>query len=296
MTAEDNGSGYRFGYNGKEKDDDIQATTGVDYDYGLRMYDVRIAKFMSLDLVSNKFPSLSPYQYASNRPIDGIDLEGAENYSYLYKITDKGAVLLSVVDYTKTEYHNNDLRDGVRIRIIGRNGKISDTFIDRYYPNVQNSITNAIETLLAPTRDESKYSWSGSADGAHLARMTDKDLTVGLGIVGLITGVGAVAEAGTLTVAGAISLANSLDDASGAFTKGDGSALQDLTTGQLKRTLTAGKALAAFYTAGAGSADLANDTKEIYKKAATSLSTVNDAISGALNAKSAIKTNSDKNK
>ncbi len=36
------------------------------------------ARFLSVDPIANSYPMLTPYQYASNRPIDGIDLDGKE--------------------------------------------------------------------------------------------------------------------------------------------------------------------------------------------------------------------------
>ncbi|MES1222033.1 MAG: hypothetical protein ABUT20_41435, partial [Bacteroidota bacterium] len=36
------------------------------------------SRFLSVDPATTSFPMLSPYQYASNRPIDGIDLDGKE--------------------------------------------------------------------------------------------------------------------------------------------------------------------------------------------------------------------------
>lgn len=68
---------YRYGFNGKEKSDEINGS-GVDYDYGARIFDARLGRFLSVDPISNKFPELTPYQFASNRPIQGIDLEGKE--------------------------------------------------------------------------------------------------------------------------------------------------------------------------------------------------------------------------
>lgn len=37
-------------------------------------------KFLSVDPLSNKYPMLTPYQFASNSPISGIDLDGLEYY------------------------------------------------------------------------------------------------------------------------------------------------------------------------------------------------------------------------
>jgi RHS repeat-associated protein len=65
---------YRYGFNGKEKDgmgDQV-------YDYGFRIYNPRIAKFLSVDPLTNGYPELTPYQFASNTPIAAIDLDGLE--------------------------------------------------------------------------------------------------------------------------------------------------------------------------------------------------------------------------
>ncbi len=68
---------YRYGFNGKEKDDEVKGA-GDSYDYGMRMQDTRIGRFLSIDPLFKKYPELTPYQFVSNRPIDGIDLDGKE--------------------------------------------------------------------------------------------------------------------------------------------------------------------------------------------------------------------------
>ena len=74
-----NASGYRYGYNGKELDKDISNDA---YDYGMRITDQRLGIFLSVDPITAKYFELTPYQYASNRPIDGIDQDGLEYYNY----------------------------------------------------------------------------------------------------------------------------------------------------------------------------------------------------------------------
>ena len=68
---------YRYGFNGKEKDDEIKGE-GNSYDYGMRMYDPRSGKFFSVDPLTDTFPWYSPYQFAGNSPIAAIDLDGEE--------------------------------------------------------------------------------------------------------------------------------------------------------------------------------------------------------------------------
>ena len=70
-------SGYRYGFNGKENDKDVQGE-GVQYDYGFRIYDSKIAKFLSVDPLAKSYPWYTPYQFAGNKPIVAIDLDGLE--------------------------------------------------------------------------------------------------------------------------------------------------------------------------------------------------------------------------
>jgi uncharacterized protein RhaS with RHS repeats len=63
------------------------------YDYGFRIYNPRLGKFLSVDPLTSTFPFLTPYQYASNKPIVAIDLDGLEClWVHIYKDKD-GTVL-----------------------------------------------------------------------------------------------------------------------------------------------------------------------------------------------------------
>jgi len=68
---------YRYGFNGKEKDDEVKGS-GAQYDYGFRIYDPRLGKFLSTDPLFKGFPFYTPYQFAGNKPIWAIDLDGLE--------------------------------------------------------------------------------------------------------------------------------------------------------------------------------------------------------------------------
>ena len=69
---------YRYGFNGKERDDEGEWGSSTVYDYGFRVYDPAIAKFLSVDPLSPDYPELTPYQFASLNPIKFIDLDGLE--------------------------------------------------------------------------------------------------------------------------------------------------------------------------------------------------------------------------
>ncbi len=69
------GEGYRFGFNGMEKDDDTYGE-GNAYDFGNRIFDSRLGRWLSVDRFAGKYPSLSPYVFAENNPIVILDIGG----------------------------------------------------------------------------------------------------------------------------------------------------------------------------------------------------------------------------
>src|ERR1017187_5622361 len=65
--------GYPYRYCGKERDEE----SGMYY-YGARYYMPWTCRFVSVDPLAAKFPFYTSYQYAGNRPINFIDLDGNE--------------------------------------------------------------------------------------------------------------------------------------------------------------------------------------------------------------------------
>ena len=63
-----NSQNYRYGFNGKEKDQDGEFGSITNYDYGFRIYNPAIGKFLSVDPLTSSYPQLTPYQFASNTP------------------------------------------------------------------------------------------------------------------------------------------------------------------------------------------------------------------------------------
>ncbi|PLX01110.1 MAG: hypothetical protein C0594_14405 [Marinilabiliales bacterium] len=76
ITYEKHSNGYRFGFQGQEKDDEITGVTGSHLDFGARVYDSRIGRFLSLDPKMKDYPFMSSYCYAANSPILFIDENG----------------------------------------------------------------------------------------------------------------------------------------------------------------------------------------------------------------------------
>ncbi|PKP12727.1 MAG: hypothetical protein CVU08_08970 [Bacteroidetes bacterium HGW-Bacteroidetes-3] len=87
-----NTSDYRYGFNGKEKDDEIKGE-GVQYDYGFRIYDPRVSRFLSQDPLFRTYPWFTPYQFAGNSPIWAIDLDGLESKIVIHSSSGPPTVL-----------------------------------------------------------------------------------------------------------------------------------------------------------------------------------------------------------
>jgi RHS repeat-associated protein len=68
---------YRYGFNGKENDNDVKGS-GNQQDYGMRVYDPRLGRFLSVDPLVQEYPWYSPYQFSGNSPILFIDRDGEE--------------------------------------------------------------------------------------------------------------------------------------------------------------------------------------------------------------------------
>ena len=142
-----NSAEYRYGFNGKEKDDEGEFGSITNYDYGFRIYNPAIAKFLSVDPLTKSYPELTPYQFASNRPIDGIDLDGLEYMDTDYariKITNGG--LYFVVENMYSVY-----RKQIRSTWIGSFSILDQEFdeLDPYAIAKYERITKSIRSRVA---------------------------------------------------------------------------------------------------------------------------------------------------
>jgi RHS repeat-associated protein len=68
-------SDYRFGFNGKEMDNEVQGG-GNSYDFGERIYSSRLGRWLSSDKLFMEAPSWTPYRAFFNNPIYWVDNDG----------------------------------------------------------------------------------------------------------------------------------------------------------------------------------------------------------------------------
>ncbi|MBC7412048.1 MAG: hypothetical protein H7331_06295 [Bacteroidia bacterium] len=82
-------SGSRYGFNGQEKTSEIDNIGESNtYDFGARMYDSRLGRFLRTDPARSGFSFESAYTFAGNTTIWAIDKEGEK----IYFVNSKGAV------------------------------------------------------------------------------------------------------------------------------------------------------------------------------------------------------------
>ena len=87
-------------YNGKELDTDFSLNV---YFYGARLHDPAIGRFTTVDPISDRFPWVSTYNYAENRPVNGIDLHGLQYVPF-------SSATFQMTGYDK-EQHQRDVQE-----------------------------------------------------------------------------------------------------------------------------------------------------------------------------------------
>ena len=88
-------NGYRYGFNGKEKDFKKEFNSQLNYDYGFRIFNPSIGRFLSIDPLTGSYPGWTPYSFSQDRPVDGLDLDGMERFHYaLVGKTNEGEPIL----------------------------------------------------------------------------------------------------------------------------------------------------------------------------------------------------------
>ncbi|MES2655512.1 MAG: RHS repeat-associated core domain-containing protein [Bacteroidota bacterium] len=80
---------YRFGFNGKEKDNETYSDGG-EYEFGGRIYNSRLGVWLSLDPEMMSFPHESHYSFCSDNPIIYLDPDGKKKIITHIFINEKG--------------------------------------------------------------------------------------------------------------------------------------------------------------------------------------------------------------
>ncbi len=129
------GRDYRFGFNGKEKDDEWNGQTGSTYDFGARLYDARIGRWMACDPLAEKYPYLSPYSFVANSPLVFIDPDGKDIdiSKAVDNQTGKTVVTITLSGYVSFDHLSTTTTSKQRINYVyNLNESLSETFSKSY--------------------------------------------------------------------------------------------------------------------------------------------------------------------
>ena len=104
-------SGETYTFSAKERDTE----TGLSY-FGARYYSSDLSIWLSVDPMSDKYPSFSPYVYCANNPVKLVDPNGEEIRGF--SINENGSI---VIDEKKASKHAIKIYNAMSKTEIGRN-------------------------------------------------------------------------------------------------------------------------------------------------------------------------------
>ena len=132
-----NSENYDYGFNGMRKDDDIKNSEGTSYDFGARMYDPRLGRWLSVDPLESKYPTLSPYCFVGNSVLVYIDPDGKK-----IRPTNTKAEQVLNTAFDNVFQSFPEIRGHIQIQVVGKtkgtDGKEVDVLAFVYVPKIKN--------------------------------------------------------------------------------------------------------------------------------------------------------------
>lgn len=165
---------YPYGYNGMEKDDEIKGS-GNSYDFGARIQDPRLGRWLSVDPKAAKYTSLSPYHFGYNNPIITIDPNGEENIVVTSEEKSKGRFKYNFVEPAIKQLKDYQAKDeSEKTTWVVMNHGYSTEEINKFKDVAEDM---GVGFVLMDTKEQlTNYLNSGSVDDSKLseARLGDK--------------------------------------------------------------------------------------------------------------------------
>lgn len=171
----------------------------------------QLLRFLSVDPLTKDYPWYTPYQFAGNKPIMAIDLDGLEENVVIYQDKGEGKTFMRSCKYSDLypgQKHGPFGKTGTAIVVLNTFANDRNTYVDA---DVQYQFINNKNKLVSMDMGkfdiykEPKESWykknigNKLEGGAHGDPGTDQyttkqDLQVSLGVLGIIVTGGLAAE------------------------------------------------------------------------------------------------------
>ena len=156
------------------------------YDFGARNYDPAIGRFTSVDPLAEKYYHMTPYSYCGGDPVNAVDPDGRDWYSFngtykWYGVTDENYIDKEGNKWTNVGHTYTDKKTNIYYSLFGQIYNLSDKdfkgvrFIDdaiinyaKYESSIDKNASGGGETNTAPTENISRtYSFSGKSTKLH---------------------------------------------------------------------------------------------------------------------------------
>ncbi|MDB5202650.1 MAG: hypothetical protein JWQ27_2059 [Ferruginibacter sp.] len=173
-------SKYRYGFNGKESDNEVKGE-GNHIDYGERLYDPRLGRWISVDPLSEKYPFYSPYSSSNNNPIYYIDNDGRDAIARIVEDKNGKKTLIITANY---HYIEGEVSETVRNLVKKEFRKFGDRS-DITYNGEKISVKFEINFVSHPVDEKdakpSYYNQATADNDLIVANFTNYTLFGGLG-------------------------------------------------------------------------------------------------------------------
>jgi len=181
----------RYTFSAKEKD----IETNYSY-FGARYYTSDLSIWLSVDPMSDKYPSLTPYNYCTNNPVILVDPNGEEGIIYLVDLqTDNKVDTKKLIAETNKRFEEMGLETRMQLAPDGKD--FNPNYMDKTDAMAVLGSTGQVKKFINSKCSENNAKlfndWAGGIDNPERSTNPNKDATmnvIGLDANAISTGAG----------------------------------------------------------------------------------------------------------